>query len=135
MAAGHPFAPANGSLRHRAMALPACRGSGSAFTIVAYALGGRVAQRAIAAGRPRPGCAQRQAIQARAASMTSHSVTMAAARALGARGLPTTLIVTRDGVEASRVQGETEWDDPAMVTLIRAIGGRAAATAPVAVET
>jgi thiol-disulfide isomerase/thioredoxin len=49
-----------------------------------------------------------------------------AARALGARGLPTTLIVTRDGREAARVIGEAEWDAPEMVALIRAIGGRAA---------
>lgn len=46
----------------------------------------------------------------------------AAARTLGARGLPTTLIVTRDGREAMRLAGEAEWDAPEMVKLIRAIG-------------
>lgn len=48
----------------------------------------------------------------------------AAARALGARGLPTTLIVTRDGREAMRLTGEAEWDAPEMVALIRAIAER-----------
>ena len=45
----------------------------------------------------------------------------AAARTLGARGLPTTLVVTRDGREAMRLVGEAEWDAPGMVRLIRAI--------------
>jgi thiol-disulfide isomerase/thioredoxin len=49
-----------------------------------------------------------------------------AARTLGARGLPTTLVVTRDGREAMRLVGEAEWDAPEMVRLIRAIAGRAA---------
>jgi thiol-disulfide isomerase/thioredoxin len=51
----------------------------------------------------------------------------AAARSLGARGLPTTLIATRDGREALRLAGEAEWDSPEMVTLIRAIADRGAA--------
>jgi thiol-disulfide isomerase/thioredoxin len=50
----------------------------------------------------------------------------AAARLLGARGLPTTLVVTRDGREAMRLVGEAEWDAPEMVRLIRAIAGRPA---------
>ncbi|MCU0986145.1 MAG: TlpA family protein disulfide reductase [Acetobacteraceae bacterium] len=51
----------------------------------------------------------------------------AAARALGARGLPTTLVVTRDGHEAMRLAGEAEWDAPEMVKLITAIAERGAA--------
>ncbi len=46
----------------------------------------------------------------------------AAARMLGARGLPTTLVVDREGREAMRLAGEAEWDAPEMVRLIRAIG-------------
>jgi thiol-disulfide isomerase/thioredoxin len=49
----------------------------------------------------------------------------AAARALGARGLPTTLVVTRDGREAMRLVGEAAWDAPEMVRLIRAIAAGA----------
>lgn len=51
----------------------------------------------------------------------------AAARTLGARGLPTTLVVTRDGREAMRLVGEAEWDAPEMVQLIRTIAGSRAA--------
>ncbi len=50
----------------------------------------------------------------------------AAARALGARGLPTTLIVNREGREAMRLAGEAEWDSPEMVAFIRAIAERGA---------
>ena len=51
----------------------------------------------------------------------------AAARALGARGLPTTLVVTREGREAMRLAGEAAWDAPEMLGLIRAIAGLSAA--------
>ena len=47
----------------------------------------------------------------------------AAARALGARALPTTLIVDRTGREAMRLLGEAEWDAPEMLRLIRRIAG------------
>jgi thiol-disulfide isomerase/thioredoxin len=50
-----------------------------------------------------------------------------AARSLGARGLPTTLIVNREGREAMRLAGEAEWDAPEMVAFIRAIAERGAA--------
>lgn len=43
----------------------------------------------------------------------------AAARAWGARGLPTTLIVDRSGHEAARLEGITAWDAAAMVARIR----------------
>jgi thiol-disulfide isomerase/thioredoxin len=43
----------------------------------------------------------------------------AAARALGVRGLPTTLIVDRAGVERARLEGEAEWDAPPLVAAVR----------------
>ncbi len=45
----------------------------------------------------------------------------AAARAWGARGLPTTLIVDRAGKEAARLEGITAWDAAPMVARIRAL--------------
>lgn len=50
----------------------------------------------------------------------------AAARAWGARGLPTTLIVDRAGKEAARLEGITEWDAAPMVVRIRALVAAAA---------
>jgi len=47
----------------------------------------------------------------------------AAARALGARGLPTTVIVDREGVERGRLEGAAEWDTPAMLAAIRRLVG------------
>jgi thiol-disulfide isomerase/thioredoxin len=50
----------------------------------------------------------------------------AAARALGVRGLPTTVIVDRAGTERARLEGEAEWDAPALVAAVRrlvALGG------------
>lgn len=43
----------------------------------------------------------------------------AAARALGARGLPTTVIVDRAGLERARLEGATEWDAPPMLAELR----------------
>ncbi|MCS6921521.1 MAG: TlpA family protein disulfide reductase [Elioraea sp.] len=43
----------------------------------------------------------------------------AAARAWGVRGLPTTLIVDRVGLEAARLEGVAAWDTPDMVGQIR----------------
>jgi thiol-disulfide isomerase/thioredoxin len=43
----------------------------------------------------------------------------AAGRALGVRGLPTTLILDRAGLEVARLEGEAEWDNPAMLAAIR----------------
>ncbi|WP_235907871.1 TlpA family protein disulfide reductase [Siccirubricoccus phaeus] len=43
----------------------------------------------------------------------------AAARALGARGLPTTLIIDRQGRERARLEGAAEWDQPDMLAAIR----------------
>ncbi|MBC4015221.1 TlpA family protein disulfide reductase [Siccirubricoccus deserti] len=43
----------------------------------------------------------------------------AAGRALGVRGLPTTLIIDRQGRERARLEGAAEWDQPAMLAAIR----------------
>ncbi|WP_232479224.1 TlpA family protein disulfide reductase [Roseomonas rosulenta] len=53
----------------------------------------------------------------------------AAARALGARGLPTTLIVDRGGRERARLEGDAAWDAPEFMAAIRRLVGRAAAPA------
>lgn len=50
---------------------------------------------------------------------------MAAGRALEARGLPTTLLIDRDGRELARLEGPAEWDAPeAMAYFAALIGGR-----------
>ena len=43
----------------------------------------------------------------------------AAARALGARGLPTTVLVDGEGRERARLEGAAEWDEAAMLAAIR----------------
>jgi thiol-disulfide isomerase/thioredoxin len=43
----------------------------------------------------------------------------AAQRALGVRGLPTSIVVDRSGQERARLQGAAEWDTPAMLDRIR----------------
>ena len=43
----------------------------------------------------------------------------AAPRALGAPGVPTTLLIDRQGREIARKMGAAEWDGPEMVALIR----------------
>ncbi|MDJ0386677.1 TlpA disulfide reductase family protein [Roseomonas sp. E05] len=47
----------------------------------------------------------------------------AAARALGARGLPTSVIVNRQGQEVARLEGAAAWDDPAMLSVLRDLAG------------
>jgi thiol-disulfide isomerase/thioredoxin len=42
-----------------------------------------------------------------------------AMRALGALGLPTTLLLNRDGNEIGRLLGPAEWDSPEMVAFVR----------------
>lgn len=49
----------------------------------------------------------------------------AAGRALGARGLPTSLVVDRAGLERARLEGPAEWDDPALVAQLRRLCGPA----------
>lgn len=46
-----------------------------------------------------------------------------ASRALGARGLPTTLVIDRKGRERVRVEGPADWAAPASVGVIRALVG------------
>lgn len=43
----------------------------------------------------------------------------ASMRAFGVRGLPTTMIIDRDGREAGRLEGMAEWDSPAAEALLR----------------
>lgn len=43
----------------------------------------------------------------------------AAGRAMGVRGLPTTVIVDRRGMERARLDGEAEWDAPPLVAAVR----------------
>jgi thiol-disulfide isomerase/thioredoxin len=43
----------------------------------------------------------------------------AAGRAFGVRGLPTTLILDRRGLEVARAEGEAEWDRPELLAAIR----------------
>ena len=54
----------------------------------------------------------------------------AAARALGARGLPTTVIVDRRGRETARLEGDAAWDAPEFMAAIRRLtaGGPTGAT-------
>ena len=47
----------------------------------------------------------------------------AAQRALGARGLPTTVIIDRKGQERARLEGPAEWDTPEMLAAIRRLVG------------
>jgi thiol-disulfide isomerase/thioredoxin len=47
----------------------------------------------------------------------------AASRALGARGLPTSVIVDRQGREMARLEGDAAWDAPAMLADIRRVVG------------
>lgn len=46
-----------------------------------------------------------------------------AARALGARGIPTTLLIDRAGKEQGRLEGAADWSSPAAVRAIRAMAG------------
>lgn len=45
----------------------------------------------------------------------------AAARSVGARGLPTTLIIDRAGQEVARLEGEAEWDSASMLAALRGL--------------
>ena len=47
----------------------------------------------------------------------------AATRALGARGLPTTIVLDRKGRERARLVGPAEWDKPEMLAAIRRLVG------------
>ena len=47
----------------------------------------------------------------------------AAARGLGVRGLPTTVIVDRAGMERARLEGDAAWDAPEMLAALRRLIG------------
>ena len=51
----------------------------------------------------------------------------AAARALGARGIPTTVLIDRAGQERARVEGAADWAAPASIAAIRRVMGPKAA--------
>jgi hypothetical protein len=50
-----------------------------------------------------------------------HDPKAAAGRAFGAYGLPTTIVIDREGQEIGRLLGPAEWDSEEAVTLIRAV--------------
>ena len=43
----------------------------------------------------------------------------AASRALGARGIPTTLLIDKSGKEHARMEGAAAWDSPASITMVK----------------
>lgn len=47
----------------------------------------------------------------------------AAARGMGVRALPSTVIVDRAGMERARLEGEAEWDHPGLVAAVRRLVG------------
>ncbi|WP_376087124.1 TlpA family protein disulfide reductase [Roseomonas sp. CCTCC AB2023176] len=51
----------------------------------------------------------------------------AATRALGARGLPTTILIGRDGRERARLEGAAEWDSAEMLDAVRRLCGAGSA--------
>ena len=51
----------------------------------------------------------------------------AAMRALGARGLPTTILIDRQGRERGRLEGAAAWDGPALAADVRRLCGDGAA--------
>jgi thiol-disulfide isomerase/thioredoxin len=57
-----------------------------------------------------------------------HDPTAAAGRVLRAPGLPTTLVIDREGREVGRVLGPAEWDSDEAVALLKAIMGETAET-------
>jgi thiol-disulfide isomerase/thioredoxin len=50
-----------------------------------------------------------------------HDPKAAAGRAFGALGLPTTIVIDREGREVGRLLGPAEWDSEEAVSLVRAI--------------
>ncbi len=52
----------------------------------------------------------------------------AAARALGARGLPTTVIVDRSGRERARLEGDAAWDAPEFLAAVRRLTAQGASS-------
>jgi hypothetical protein len=54
----------------------------------------------------------------------------ATGRALGVRGLPTTVILDRRGLEVGRLEGEADWDRAEILAAIRRLVRGAAPAAP-----
>lgn len=52
----------------------------------------------------------------------------AAGRTLGLRGLPTTLVVDREGRERARLEGAAAWDQPPLLEAVRRLVGGSPAT-------
>jgi thiol-disulfide isomerase/thioredoxin len=50
-----------------------------------------------------------------------HDPKAAAGRAFGALGLPTTIVIDREGREVGRLLGPAEWDSEEAVSLVRAV--------------
>jgi thiol-disulfide isomerase/thioredoxin len=50
-----------------------------------------------------------------------HDPKAAAGRAFGAYGLPTTIVIDREGMEIGRLLGPAEWDSEEAMTLIRTV--------------
>ncbi len=50
----------------------------------------------------------------------------AVTRALGVHGLPTTVLIGRDGRERARLEGAAEWDSPEMLAAVRRLCGAGA---------
>jgi thiol-disulfide isomerase/thioredoxin len=56
-------------------------------------------------------------------------------RAIGARGLPTTLVIDKEGREIGRLEGDAEWDGPNALALIEHVLARASVNRPPLVKT
>jgi hypothetical protein len=49
----------------------------------------------------------------------AHDPSAKLSRAFGIRGLPTTILIDRDGREVGRIEGPAEWDSPEAQALVR----------------
>ncbi|MCC6470613.1 MAG: TlpA family protein disulfide reductase [Alphaproteobacteria bacterium] len=58
-----------------------------------------------------------------------------ALRAIGGRGLPTTVIIDREGREVGRLEGDAEWDGPNALALIEHVLAQGAAQRPPLLKT
>jgi thiol-disulfide isomerase/thioredoxin len=88
----------------------------------AHALLAREGIEVLALASDRGGRAQVEPFYARL-GLTSLAIRLdprgAAGRALGVRGLPTTLVLDRRGMEVARLEGEAAWDHPDVLAAVR----------------
>lgn len=56
-------------------------------------------------------------------------------RAINGRGLPTTLVIDREGREVGRLEGDAEWDGPAAQALLNHVANQAVDNRPPLVKT